>query len=200
MRRPHWALEITMTDEGARRERLLATLARNWWMIGARGILAILFGLLLLRRPGTSLDRVISLFGLYATLDGVWAMAAALWVSRTALIAWPVLLEGLVSFAIGVLAQGLPLVPREQISAIATWAVLTGVLEIAAGVGLPRRGPRYWLVAIAGGFSLFLAALILLLPYAAQPDLVGALGAYGLAFGIALLAAAASLRRAARAG
>src|SRR5690242_18521961 len=35
---------------------LLATLARNWWMIGARGVLAIVFGLLLLLRPGTPLD------------------------------------------------------------------------------------------------------------------------------------------------
>jgi len=73
---------------------LLATLARNWWMIGARGVLAVVFGLLLLLRPGTPLDRVVSLFGIYAILDGVWAMAAALWVTRTSLIAWPVLLEG----------------------------------------------------------------------------------------------------------
>ncbi len=189
-----------MTEGRSRPERLLATLARNWWMIGARGVLAILFGLVLLLRPATPLDRVIALFGLYATLDGVWAMAAALWVTRTALIAWPVLLEGVVSVAIGVLAEGSTLVPREQISAITTWAAVTGVLEIVAGVGLPRRGPRYWLLAIAGGVSLCLAALILALPYAAQPQLVGALGAYGLAFGVALLAAAGALRRAARAG
>jgi uncharacterized membrane protein HdeD (DUF308 family) len=189
-----------MSAGGSKGERLLATLGRNWWMIGARGALAIAFGVLLLLRPGTPLDRVVSLFGLYATLDGVWTMAAALWVVRTALIAWPVLLEGAVSFAIGVLAQGWPLVPREQISAIATWAVLTGVLEIMAGVSLPRRGPKHWLLAIAGGFSIFLAALVLMLPYDSQPHVVGALGAYGLAFGIALLGVAASLRGAAAPG
>jgi uncharacterized membrane protein HdeD (DUF308 family) len=185
-----------MIGERSKSERLLATLARNWWMIAARGVLAILFGLLLLLRPGTPLDRVVSLFGLYATLDGIWAIAAALWTTRTSLIAWPVLLEGAVSLAIGVVAEGWPLVPRELVSAIATWAVLTGVLEIAAGVSLPRRGPRYWLLAAAGGFSLFLAVLVLALPYGSEPRVVGALGAYGLAFGIALLAAAASLRRA----
>ena len=87
--------------------------------------------------------------------------------------------------------------PRDLISAIATWAVLTGVLEIVAGVSLPRRGPRYWLLAAAGGFSLFLAVLLLVLPYTSEPRVVGALGTYGLVFGIALLAAAASLRRAA---
>ena len=49
----------------------------------------------------------------------------------------------------------------------------------------------------AGGFSLFLAVLLLVLPYTSEPRVVGALGTYGLVFGIALLAAAASLRRAA---
>lgn len=176
---------------------LLATLARNWWMIGARGVLAVVFGLLLLLRPGTPLDRVVSLFGIYAILDGVWAMAAALWVTRTSLIAWPVLLEGAVSLVLGMVAESWPLMPRDLISAIATWAVLTGVLEIVAGVSMPRRGPRYWLLAAAGGFSLFLAVLLLVLPYTSEPRVVGALGTYGLVFGIALLAAAASLRRAA---
>ncbi|HUP35681.1 MAG TPA: hypothetical protein VNC82_09620 [Candidatus Limnocylindria bacterium] len=36
---------------------LLATLGKNWWMVGIRGVLAILFGLTILLRPGLSLKE-----------------------------------------------------------------------------------------------------------------------------------------------
>jgi uncharacterized membrane protein HdeD (DUF308 family) len=80
---------------------LLTTLGKNWWMVGARGALAILFGILLLLCPTASLDRVVVLFGVYAALDGAWAIASALWVTRRSLAGWPVLLEGAVSLVVG---------------------------------------------------------------------------------------------------
>ena len=188
-----------MISERPKGPVLLATLGKNWWMVGARGALAVVFGVLLLLWPSVPLDRVVVLFGVYAVLDGGWAIASALWVTRAALAGWPVLLEGAVSLVVGVLALVWPLVPRQLVSAIATWGLLTGVLEIVAGVSLPRQGAGYWLLATGGVFSLFLALLILVLPYASQPYVVGALGLYALAFGVVLVAAAGSLRRTLRA-
>ena len=73
---------------------MLTTLGRSWWMVGARGLLAILFGLAVLLRPGLSLNLLIATFGAYAVLDGAWAVASALWVSRMSFRAWPVLSRG----------------------------------------------------------------------------------------------------------
>ncbi len=92
-------------------------------MVGARGALAVLFGILLLLRPDISLDRVVVLFGVYAALDGAWAIASALWVTRRSLPGWPVLLEGAVSLVVGVLALAWPLVPRQLVGAIAVWGL-----------------------------------------------------------------------------
>jgi uncharacterized membrane protein HdeD (DUF308 family) len=78
--------------------------------------------------------------------------------------------------AVGGLALAWPLVPRDLVLAIATWGLLTGVLEIVAAVRLPRRGTGYWLLATGGVFSLFLAVVILILRHAAQPSVVCALG------------------------
>lgn len=168
-------------------------------MVGARGALAILFGVLLLLRPGVPLNLVVVLFGIYAALDGAWAIASALWVTRKALTGWPVLLEGAVSLVVGVLALAWPLVPRQLVAAIAIWGLLTGVLEIVAAALLPREGAGYWLLATGGVFSLFLALLILMLPHASQPYVVCALGIYALAFGTLLVAASVSLRKTLRA-
>lgn len=165
-------------------------------MVGIRGALAIVFGVLLLLRPGLSLNLLVFLFGVYAVVDGAWAIASALWVTRDPFAGWPVLFEGAVSLIVGVIALERPLVPRQLIVAIAVWGLLTGVLEIIGAARLPRQGGGYWLLATGGVSSLFLAVLMLILPHALQPYVVGALGIYALVFGTLLGATAFSFRRA----
>src|SRR5205814_4243800 len=89
----------------------LQALVRNWWMMAARGGLAILFGLMLFV-PDVTLSMVVVLFGAYAILDGVWAVASVMWTSRRSGGALAVTAEGLVSVALGVLALSWPMVPR----------------------------------------------------------------------------------------
>lgn len=185
-------------SDGIQSHVLLATLARNWWMVGARGALAILFGAVLLLNPSMPLNLLVALFGTYAALDGAWAVASALWVTRKSFVGWPVLFEGAASLVVGGLALGWPLVPRELVAAIATWGLLTGVLEIIAAVRLPRERAGYWLLGTGGVSSLFLALIILVIPHASQPYIVNALGVYSLVFGGLLFAVALSLRNALR--
>lgn len=185
-----------MTNGRGNDQILLTTLGKNWWMLAARGVLALLFGLTLLLRPAAPLNLLVATFGIYAVLDGAWAVASALWVSRMSFATWPVLFEGAVSLGVGYLALGWPLVPRDAVRAIAAWGLLTGVLELVAAARLPRRGAGLWLLLTGGVFSLFLAVLILMLPLAVEPAVAWAVGVYALCFGALLLAAAVSLRKA----
>jgi len=176
---------------------LLVTLARNWWMVGVRGGLAILFGVVLLLSPSIPLNVLVALFAGYAALDGASAVASALWASRRSTAAWPILFEGAASLGVAALAFGWPLLAsRELITAIAVWGLITGVLEILAAVRLPRAGAGYWLVGTGGVSSLFLALIILAIPHATQPYVVKALGTYSLVFGGLFFAAALVLRHA----
>ncbi len=173
---------------------VLATLGRNWWMVAARGLLAILFGLAVLLRPELPFNLLIAAFGIYAVLDGAWAVASALRVSRVSFAMWPVVLEGVVSLGVGGLALAWPLIPRDAIHVIAVWGLLTGFLELVAAARLPDRSPGFWLLLTGGGFSLFLAVLIFVLPRAVEPSIARAVGVYALCFGGLLLAGAWSLR------
>ena len=178
---------------------MLTTLGKNWWMVAARGVLAILFGVVILLRPGLSLNLLVATFGVYAVLDGAWAVASALWVSRISFATWPVLFEGVVSLGVGGLALAWPLVPRDAVFTIAAWGLVTGLLELVAAARLPRRSAGSWLLLTGGVFSLFLAVLILLLPHTVEPSVARAVGVYALVFGGLLVAAAVSLRKALRA-
>ena len=55
----------------------MAVLARNWWTVGLRGLIAILFGLAALFCPGITLFALVFLFGAYALVDGVVSLVAA---------------------------------------------------------------------------------------------------------------------------
>ena len=177
---------------------LLMTLGRNWWMVPLRGFLAVLFGALLVGNAPASLNLLVALFGLYAFVDGAWAIASALWVTRTWFTAWPILFEGTASVAVGAFALGWPLVPRELVFAIATWGLLTGAMELIAAARLAGPAAGRWLLATGGVCSLFLASLILAIPHAETPRMVRILGFYAVVFGLSLWAAALSFRKAIR--
>jgi len=177
---------------------LLMTLGRNWWMVALRGFLAVLFGALLVGNAPASLNLLVALFGLYAFVGGAWAIASALWVTRTWFTAWPILFEGTASVAVGAFALGWPLVPRELVFAIATWGLLTGAMELIAAARLAGPAAGRWLLATGGVCSLFLAGLILAIPHAETPRMVRILGFYAVVFGLSLWAAALSFRKAIR--
>lgn len=165
-------------------------------MVALRGALALLLGVLMLGRPYWPLNLLVALFGIYALLDGTWAIVSALCVSRVRFAGWPVLFEGLASVAVGTLALTWPLIAREIVLAIATWGLLTGVMEVSAGFRVPPLGAGRWLLITGGVCSLFLSGLILALPHAMTPSLVRIIGAYAVIFGISLWAAALAFREA----
>jgi uncharacterized membrane protein HdeD (DUF308 family) len=179
-----------VTDPAVDRS-VLAAMIRNWWMMAARGGLAVLFGLSVLWWPDVTLPTIVVLFGVYALVDGMLAIAAATHGRLRLLEAWPVALEGVVSVVLGIVALGWPLrVPRDFLFALVTWGIATGILEIAQAVRLPRTRAAHWLLGTGGVSSLFLAVLLLMLPYAGVDRIVHVIGAYALVFGTVVTLAA----------
>src|ERR671923_2512153 len=65
-------------QEVSRREAMKTMLARNWWVLALRGVLAIIFGVLAFLWPGLTLITLVLLFGAYALVDGVFAVIAGI--------------------------------------------------------------------------------------------------------------------------
>jgi uncharacterized membrane protein HdeD (DUF308 family) len=171
-------------------ERAMEALVRNWWMIVVRGALAAAFGLSLLLPHNVTLPLIVVLFGVYAIVDGLWAIAAGLRASRPRFAAWPVVLEGAVSIVLGLIALGRPFVSREFLYVLVGWGLFTGVLEVIGAVRLPREAAGHWFLAMGGGSSLFLALLVFSLPHASLGIVAAVLGAFAIVFGLTMLLAA----------
>jgi uncharacterized membrane protein HdeD (DUF308 family) len=137
-----------------------------------------------------TLQAVIVPFAAYALADGILAIASALRTAGSRMEGWPILLEGIVSVGLGVVALIWPFVPHRAIVALVVWGVLTGIFEVVAALRLPRGLAAHWLVATGGISSIFLALLVLGLPGAGSNRIAFLLAGYAIVFGIAILLAA----------
>jgi uncharacterized membrane protein HdeD (DUF308 family) len=172
-----------------------ASLAKNWWAVALRGVAAIIFGVLALILPGITLAVLILLFGSYAFVDGVFNLIAAVRRRGGARPWWALLLEGLVSLGAGIATFALPgLTALVLVYVIATWAIITGVLEIVAAVRLRTQITGEWWLALSGILSVVFGGLLMIAPGAGALAVVLWIGAYAVVFGAVLVALAFRLR------
>jgi uncharacterized membrane protein HdeD (DUF308 family) len=168
---------------------------RMWGGLTVRGLLAILFGIFALARPGITAAGLVYLFGAYAFLDGIAAIAASVNVAQLGGRWGAMFLVGLTGILIGVLAFVRPgATAAALIYYIAAWAVLTGVFEIAAAIRLRKAVEGEWKLAVAGVLSIFAGVLIAARPGAGLVSVVWVIGAYAIIFGGLMLALAFALR------
>lgn len=174
---------------------MVTALARNWWVVGLRGLAALIFGLLTLVSPAISLAVLILLFGAYALVDGVFTMVAAI-ANRHGEPRWVALLiSGVLGALIGVLTFLMPGVTGlVLLYFIAAWAIVRGVMEIVAAVQLRKviKG-EFWLI-LAGVLSVLFGILLFLFPGAGALAVVLWIGVFAIVFGILLIALAFRLR------
>jgi uncharacterized membrane protein HdeD (DUF308 family) len=174
---------------------MVSALARNWWVVGLRGLAALIFGLLTLVSPAISLAVLILLFGAYALVDGVFTMVAAI-ANRHGEPRWVALLiSGVLGALIGVLTFLMPGVTGlVLLYFIAAWAIVRGVMEIVAAVQLRKviKG-EFWLI-LAGVLSVLFGILLFLFPGAGALAVVLWIGVFAIVFGILLIALAFRLR------
>ena len=154
-------------------------LARNWWLVVLREVLAILFGLTAFVWPDITWVVLVLMFGIYRLVDGLVAIGTGLSRTKDSPRWWAFLVEGLISIAAAVVALIWPqLTGLIMVLVIATWAVLTGILEIAAAIRLRHEINNQWLLALGGLVSIVLGVLLFLKPVAGGIAIIWTIAAY----------------------
>jgi len=171
-------------------------LARHWWALALRGLLAVLFGILTLVSPGLTLFYLVLLFGAYAILEGIFNIISAI---RAPGHHWPLIVEGIIGIIAGVLTFMWPgITAVVLLYLIAFWAIFTGVLEITAGIRLRQHVTNEWMLILMGITSILFGALILISPGTGALAIALWIGVYALIFGVILIVLAFRLRPLAR--
>ena len=180
---------------------MVTMLSRNWWVVLIRGIAAVLFGVLALRWTGLTLLFLVSLYGAYALVDGIFSVVAALsGIGRDRDRNWLwLLITGVVGILVGIITFAWTgLTALALVFFIAAWALLTGLSEIMAGWRLHGEIANEWLYLVGGAVSVLLAIVLFVNPAAGALALVKVIGVFALIFGVVRIVLAFELLNFAR--
>lgn len=167
----------------------------HWWALALRGVIAIAFAILAFALPGLTLAALVLLFGIYALLDGIFALISALRAAHGHGRWGAFLLEGIIGVLAGLVTLAAPAVTLTfLIYVVGGWAVVTGVLEIAAAIRLRRHVAGEWLLIVTGIVSIAFGLIIFVAPLVGAIAISVWLGAYALIFGVLLLTLAFRLK------
>jgi uncharacterized membrane protein HdeD (DUF308 family) len=173
---------------------MTALLARNWWAVLLRGLIAVAIGIFTLWMPQVSLASLVLVFAAYMLADGILGIIAAVRAARRHERWGWLVLEGLLDLGAGVAAFAWPgLTIIIFVALIAAWAIVSGGTMALAALKFTKRDGR-WLMGLAGVLSIIWGVLLAFAPITGALVLTLWIGAYALLFGIILIVLAFRLR------
>jgi uncharacterized membrane protein HdeD (DUF308 family) len=174
---------------------MISGLTRNWRALAARGVLAVLFGLFVVTRPEIPLPTLIEVFGVAVLLSGILAIVAAVWAQENEERSWPLVTEGVIAVAVGVLALLRPdAYAQKWLFVAAGFVFASGILHIFAALHLRRDMRDEMVLVINGVLTAAFGVVMVLLPWGGLQMLAWLLGVSSLCFGVLLFAVALRLR------
>ena len=133
---------MTVTADTPIEQEMKEALSSLWWMPLIRGILLILFGILMFMQPGSTLISLIWFLGIYWIVDGVFSLIEGVRGHAERSRLW-MFISGIVSILAGLFIVGNPIMAglvggTFLVYLIGITTIITGIMMIFAG----RDG--YW--------------------------------------------------------
>jgi uncharacterized membrane protein HdeD (DUF308 family) len=167
-----------------------------WWLILLRGVLAVVFGLYAMIAPASALLALVFVYGFYAIMDGVAALALGVRHRRTSHWGWHVV-QGIVSLLAGLVALFWPgPTVLALVLIIGVWSIVRGGAEIVEAYTARRDGSSSWGWLLAGGVVGILFGIVLIaFPGVGALALLWIIGWFALVLGVVYIFGAIRLRR-----
>jgi uncharacterized membrane protein HdeD (DUF308 family) len=174
--------------EGAPNTLLQSTGRRAGWPMILRGVIAVIFGIIALRRPGATAGAFVAVFAIFAIVDGLLDFVVAGALGRTGRRWGWYVFEGIASIALGIVALAYPHVTLlALVLLVGIRAVILGVLELGSAFAWKELDSR-WLLGITGVMSIIFGIVLFASPIAGGIALVWTIGVYAIIFGMMLFA------------
>jgi uncharacterized membrane protein HdeD (DUF308 family) len=175
---------------------MLATAARQWWVLVLQGVLAIVFAVLALLNPGITLVTLALLFGAWAIVSGVAQIAEGWRVAEHRGRSWPFALSGIVSIVAGIIAIVLP--PAAiggLLLLLAAWLIVSGLSEVDVAWKIREQIDNEWLLALGGIVRAILGVVVFVAPIIGVIFVVATVGWIALIGGLMAIGLGLRLRR-----
>jgi len=174
---------------------MLMDISRNWWVLLIRGLVAVIFGILALTKPGVTLAVLIMFFGAYYLVDGVFSIIASLTAPK-GYRGWVwLLISGIAAVVIGLLTFFMPHVTAlVLLYYFIAWLIVTGVMQVVAGIRLRKEISGEFFLIAGGILSVLFGLYLFVNPGVGALAVIWLIGAYALVFGLIMIVVAFRLR------
>jgi uncharacterized membrane protein HdeD (DUF308 family) len=177
------------------RSPLLTPLARNWGLIALRGVLAILFGIVCIAWPGVALTTFIWLFAVFALVDGVFSIGAAI-TGGSMMPRWWLAVVGIAGIAAGLIAAFNPgATALVLLTFIGAWSIVRGIFEIAGAIAVRKEIDNEWMLILGGAISVLFGLYVLIFPGEGALAILVVIGIWSIIAGVMMIGFAFRLRR-----
>jgi uncharacterized membrane protein HdeD (DUF308 family) len=159
-------------------------LSRYWWATLLRGVVSVLFGLVVFAWPGMSVLTLTLLFGAFVLAHGIGNIAAAIGGRDESETWWVLLLTG----GIGICAALVTLISPgitavTLLFLIAMWALVTGFLEVVTAVELRREIDGELWLGLGGLITIAFGMFLLARPEVGALAVAWLIACYAIGFG-----------------
>ncbi|MEO8487396.1 MAG: HdeD family acid-resistance protein [Betaproteobacteria bacterium] len=184
-----------MPKAGGPTDDFIRHLGDAWGWLLARGVAGIVFGVLVFAWPGLTVVVLVILWGAWAFVDGVGALATA-WTARGKdQPVWPLVMVGILGVAAGLLTLFLPIVAAGALLAlIAAWAIVTGVFQVVHAIRVRKTIDNERLLILSGILSMLVGIFVLVYPVSGALAIVWVFAAWSIVSGVMLVSASLRLR------
>lgn len=168
-------------------------MSASWGWLAARGVAAILFGILAFASPGLTAIALVLMWGAYAMVDGGFALAYGVSGGERR---WTWILLGVVGILAGVIAFYSPDATAIALAIIVGCrALIGGICELVYAVQNRHASAHPWLIGLDGLLSTLVGIVLVLFVYPVGVlSLVWLLGAYSIAYGVLAVVAGFQLK------
>jgi uncharacterized membrane protein HdeD (DUF308 family) len=179
---------------------MLDLISRNWWAYLIRGILAILFGLVIWTRPLAGTGFLVWLFGIFVFVEGIFAVVAAFGGRKGNPNWWAVFIQGLVGILIGIVMFTNPLMTAVFfVRLLGLWAIIVGVFRIVGALRLRTEVAGEWMHVVGGIITVLLGIIVIAWPAGGVLAFAWLIGLFAVLIGAFLIGVAMKARAAGKA-
>jgi uncharacterized membrane protein HdeD (DUF308 family) len=162
-----------------------AFVLRSWGATVLRGLLALIFGIVILVWPAATTLVLIVVFGVFALVDGIFSLIEAV-LAAGKKEKWGLLLaSGLLGLLIGIIVLARPGVAFLALYyLLAIWLIASGAVEIAGAFEIDAPTAAKVLLAFLGLVSGVIGVLLIVYPISGIWTVILLIGIYGVVVGV----------------
>lgn len=173
---------------------MIEAIKSGWWLLLLRGLLAVAVGVIAFVQPSATFTALVVVLGAYFFVVGVVAFTAA-WGGAAGDRWWALMIEGILGIVVALLIWSWPQASTDIfLYFIAAWFILSGVVQIAAGVRLRDVIDNEWLYILGGVITVAFGIWLFRSPSQGMVATAYIFGVYFVLYGIVQLALAYKLK------